>query len=489
MRCQPKTRSRPIRLTVLLLPALLAVFPASVLGHIGRTDRGSVERPSGRDAATVRTGPVSLHTRLESSVPARDDTLHGPLAHARLVFSGPVTPGLSAIVLRRPAGDSVALAVQAVEDSAAILRADLPPLTAGPHEIAWRTVSADGHPVSGVIPFHVAESGAARPRAALGPGDEGGPADADDGARPASSAAPSGVADRAAEPGVQEPEAHAPPLRRTLLRGLGLAALLAAAGLLWFVGGTVLVREPRVLRAAGGASLAAAVLLALALLDWLSAAGPPGASLLNGLGAALDTRTGVVEGTQVVLAALLLLLAGGAHAGRLAAVLALLATVLGAATGHPATVDPGILLPANALHLGAVAIWVGGVLLLAVLPAGPAAGGDGWSFGEVAGRVSSRAFLAVGVVLGTAVLQQLVLAGGPAALLEGTYGRLLLGKWAGLLLLLGFGAWHRWKTFPRLAATGDPTDLRRAVRVELFVMAAVVLLAAWLGQVSPPAAG
>lgn len=364
-----------------------------------------------------------------------------------------------------PAGDTTALVVRAVPDSAAVLRADAPPLREGSHELLWRTVSIDGHVAEGSIAFASAPEGV---------GDT----------------ATAGAAETVPAPPPPSGAAGAsPPLRRTLLRGLGLACLLGAAGLLWFAGGTSLVREPRVLRTVAATALGAAILLTLAQLDWLAGVLPPGMGRWDGAVAALGTRTGAVGVARIALALLVFFLVGGAHAGRTAALLAMASVVVGSAAGHPAAIEPGIAIASNALHLGAAAIWTGGVLLLAVLPDRPQLPDGEWVYADVAGRASARAFLAVGIVVGTALLQDYVFLESLPQLWETAYGRLLMAKGAGLALLLGFGSWHRWRTLPRLAADGDPRALRRAVRVEIWVLLAVVLVAAWLAQVTPPAAG
>ncbi len=418
------------------------------------------------------------HTRLETSTPADGGSLTSPLPRARLQFSGPVEPSLSRLLLRYPSGDSSIVRVIAVPDSARVIHADIPALTPGFYELEWSTISVDGHPARGVIHFEVvpatgretavAESGAdtdtgpaARPEQRPGPRD--------------AVTTPSGV--------------DVPPLRRTLFRGLGLACLLAAAGVLWFAGGSGLVREPAVLRAASAAALLATILLGLDYLDWLGDVRPAGAGVVEGLVAALRTRTGMIEGSRILLAGLTFFMAGGARAGRLAGLVAMIAVVIGAASGHPAVIEPFLALPANALHLGAAAIWIGGVLLLAVLPDHPETAAGGWLYPQVASRVSSRAFLAVGVIIGTALLQDLLFLGEIGNLLATRYGLLLLSKAAVLVLLIGFGAWHRWKTLPELVRTGNQGPLRLAVRIEILFLTGIVLLAAWLALTPPPVSG
>ena len=423
-----------------------------------------------------RDNPTRPHTRLEASTPTEGELLTSPLPMARFQFSGPVEPSLTRLLLRYPSGDSTVLRAIAVPDSAHVIRADLPALDHGSYALEWKTVSVDGHAAEGVIRFEVVPEPESRIPAAETGSDT-------------SIAAESESPD---ETGVSEsppPEVDAPPLRRTLFRGLGLACLLAAAGVLWFAGGSGLVREPAVLRAASATALLATILLGLDYLDWLGDVRPAGLGMIDGLVAAFKTRTGMIEGSRVLLAGFTFFLAGGARAGRMAGFVAMVAVVLGAASGHPAVIDPRLALPANALHLGAAAIWIGGVLLLTVLPDHPETAEGGWSYTQVASRVSSRAFLAVGVIIGTALLQDLVFLGGVGNLLTTRYGQLLVAKSLGLTLLIGFGAWHRWKTLPKLVQTGDQGPLRLAVRVEILVLIGVVLLAAWLAMTPPPVTG
>ena len=407
------------------------------------------------------------HTRLERSVPANGEALLTVPEDALFEFSTPVEPTLSRLLLRLPAGDSTLLSVRGIPGVPRQIRAALPALEPGRYSIEWSTVSVDGHRVRGTIEFVVVEEEEAAPSTA---GTRSPTAD------PATTTDPTAI----------EESASAPPLRRTLFRGFGLACLLASAGVLWFAGGSGLVREPSVLRAAAASALLATVLLGLDYLDWLLDVRPTDLGLFAGFSAAIRTRIGIVEGSRVLLVALTFFLAGGARAGRVAGLLAMLAVVVGAAAGHPATIEPALALPANALHLGAAAIWLGGVLLLAVLPDHPETPRGGWRYHEVASRVSSRAFLAVGVIIGTAILQDLLFLGDPSFLVSTEYGRLLLAKGAGFTLLVGFGAWHRWKTLPRLVATDDASHLRFAVRIEIFVMVAVVVTAAWLALTVPP---
>jgi copper transport protein len=454
-----------------VLPSIL--LSACLVGPLGAASSGTGH---GHGELRSRAGALPFHTRLETSTPADGEVLTRPLPSARFEFSGPVEASLTRLLLRFPSGDSSFLGTIVVPDSAHVIRAEFPDLDPGSYSIAWNTVSVDGHAADGVIVFSVAASTESRTPAAETVVDTTAAAEAEVGAGRGAAVS-------------TEPEFAGPPLRRTLFRGLGLACLLAAAGILWFAGGSGLVREPAVLRAASAAALLATILLGLDYLDWLGDVRPAGVGVIEGLVAAVRTRTGMVEGSRVLLAGLAFFLAGGARAGRVAGLVAMVAVIFGAASGHPAVIEPSLALPANALHLGAAAIWVGGVLLLAVLPDHPETPDGGWRYEQVASRVSSRAFLAVGVIIGTALLQDLLFLGGIGNLLTTRYGQLLIAKSVGLALMLGFGAWHRWRTLPELVRTRDQGPLRRAVRIEILFLTGIVLLAAWLALIPPPVTG
>jgi putative copper export protein len=98
------------------------------------------------------------------------------------------------------------------------------------------------------------------------------------------------------------------------------------------------------------------------------------------------------------------------------------------------------------------------------------------------------ALVAVIAVAVTGLLETFLFLPSVGDLFGSAYGRLVLAKVAGLGGLVAFGAWHRFKVLPRLA--GDATvqgTLRTSVRWETGLMAAVVLLAAVLAYVPPPA--
>ncbi len=419
-------------------------------------------------AATVAWAAV--HTRLESSAPAADEVLSVAPAQFELRFSGPVNEALSALVLVAPSGDSLRVALRGSGDDGRILVGDVPGLEDGKYLVRWKTVSADGHTVQGVFEFTFTGG---RPAGDLPE------------AQPDSAGRlPETLAAEEAGRAEEEVAGNPSPLGSLLLAGLGLACLLGFTGLLWFCGSSPLLQEPRIGRAIVALGWAALLLLAGELGRWLIAVVPPGAGPA-GVGAALGSSTGIAGIARIALLAIAL--GVSRRNGRAAAALAVAAAVIGAASGHAAAISPWITMPAKAVHLVAVSVWLGGLLLLVLAPDAPADGTGAWRFGSVARAVSSAALLSVILVVGSGMVQSAQLVGEFAAYTGTVYGRGALAKWGGLVVLVGFGAYHRFRVMPHLEEDETGRTLRRTVRLETAVMLAVIMVAAWLARVSPPA--
>lgn len=439
--------------------ALLALGPAPV--------------PGGNGLPSASRDLLPVHIELESSVPARDTTIRVPLDGVILVFSGPVEARLSRVRWVGSAGDTLVLAVSPVPDQPHVLSVEPPPAAHGAQLLAWSTVSADGHQASGEIPF----TGDFPELAAA----------ADAATAEVDSPAVAPVVDPAA--GTAAGSEDGASRLRIAMRGLGIACLLAFAGLLWFEFGSTLLAEARPHRAASAAGLGAALFLSLDVVLWLSELRVPGTSLADTLGIVVDTRTGAAEVGRAALAAAAFLAFSGTRAHRFGALLAMLAVLMSALGGHQATIEPLLSLVANGLHVGAAAVWMGGLALLASWPAASIGGeseATGWTFERVTMRVSSAALLASGLILVTAIAQDLLYLPSIASVFSTDYGTLVLAKGAGFVALVGFGAYHRFRLIPRLEAGRGDAALQRSVRLELLVMVIVVFVAVALSQTPPP---
>lgn len=137
----------------------------------------------------------------------------------------------------------------------------------------------------------------------------------------------------------------------------------------------------------------------------------------------------------------------------------------------------------GAVHLAAVAAWIGGLVLLLFVVLARRGGLDVSERRAITARFSPVAAALVAVIVVTGVAVAWVRVGSWGALLETTYGRLLLAKTALLTLALSAALFSR-----RVVAAhrDDAGDLRRPVLMEAVAGAAAIAVAAVL-VATPPA--
>jgi copper transport protein len=129
-------------------------------------------------------------------------------------------------------------------------------------------------------------------------------------------------------------------------------------------------------------------------------------------------------------------------------------------------------------HLSAAAVWVGGLVQLAVLPTVPSA---------VALRASRMFTLALFPLVACGIYGSILHVGTLEQLVRTPYGRVLLGKVALAAGAIALGAMNHFRRVPSLArGQVDAGGLLRAVRAEVVVLAAVLLLTALLGGLPMP---
>jgi len=340
----------------------------------------------------------------------------------------------------------------------------------GSYKVEWRVVSADGHPVDGTFSFTVGDTTVSAAPAPVTPSP------------PTQPASPE-------EPEVWGPAAFGAPVIPAVLRGAGLGALMAAAGLLLFLAGAkpnaAQRGDARVRSATTAFAIAAPVLLGVHLVTWLINTSPDLKFDPAWAASALTTTVGQIELWRVGLTILALWAWWLARRTRLALAFAAGAVVVSGAVGHPAAIAPAWAVPAKAIHLLASAIWLGGLLWLLIRPAGD----DLLLLVEDANRVSSRALWAVIAIAFTGVVQTRLFLDSWSGLVTSAYGLLVLAKTAGLLVLVAFGAYNRQRVMPRLTTAASMTEvatLRSSVVGEVVVIAIVVLLGGLLAYVPPP---
>lgn len=371
--------------------------------------------PDRAASATLSAPPLDvLHAELERSTPAGNDTLRAPLDTVRLEFSARVAPDLTRLVLVAPDADSVILDARSGSDDGRIIVAAAPALTAGAHVLHWRTTSADGHVLNGEIPFVVVAEAVPQPE-------------------------PDTTVTQAQDSVAAQGGQGAPPPPATsdfdtvlpLLRALGTGLLLALAGGLLFASRSAVAADAlrRVLTAV---ALVAPLAIFAELAIWtLQVAGS------FDFPAVMQLATGKALLARLVLAAIALVILLLGRSTRAALLPAFLAVLVSGGIGHAAAVSPFLSVPLRAVHMTAGSVWFGGLLVLVLaLRAGPAQR-------DLVHGVSTAALWSFGFVALTGVAQATVLLGSFGALVQTGYGRIILGKAAGLLALGAFGFHHR----------------------------------------------
>lgn len=471
----------------------------------GRRFRGSLARAA---AATAAAGaalvaasglvlgtaaPAAAHATLIGTVPAADGVIDAVPEVVELRFDEPVETVEGAVQVFGPGGERVDTASVEATDGGATLRAPVEAGTdaEGTYTVSWRVTSADSHTLSGSFVFHNGtETGAValddgsdtatdvvggigrwlgltgtlaavgfvvvgrlRPTSPAPPVPEGGPA-VPDGAGAGGSTATLAPA---------RAEVAAGESRRGDATSVRLASLAAGAALIGAVG--ALVALVAAVAESAGRSLGDAV------------------SLVPDL--APDTRTGQLALARVGLG----LAAAGAAAvaarrrrGTIPALaLAAAALVTWSLAGHAWTAPQRwVAVVSDLAHLGAVAVWIGGLLALLVALPLVAAG----ERGPLTNRFSGLALVAAGLVALSGVVSGWQQVRTFDALTSTGYGQLLLAKVAGFAVLVVLGWVNRSRLVPLVGRTADP--LRRSLRVEVLVAAAVLAVTASLIH-QPPA--
>lgn len=167
-----------------------------------------------------------------------------------------------------------------------------------------------------------------------------------------------------------------------------------------------------------------------------------------------------------------------------ALVLALVTLLPPAVTGHSASSgDHDLATSSLVVHIVGVALWVGGLVALWWY-----ARTDGRVFPIATARFSTMtlwAFLAVGC---SGVFNALLRVSSPTDLWSTGYGRLLLLKVLGFVVLGAFGWWHRQVSLKQIAE-GDTRAFTRLALGEVAVMLSTIAVAVALSQTPPPPSG
>jgi copper transport protein len=141
-------------------------------------------------------------------------------------------------------------------------------------------------------------------------------------------------------------------------------------------------------------------------------------------------------------------------------------------SGHPSAASlPALFVLVDAIHVGAVAAWAGGLISLAVLRDEDAAN---------AARYSRIATWAMPIAVISGVVQGLHLLGGVSGITDSSYGKFLILKTAIVLAVIALGAKAR-----ALLADSHGSEFGKTIRFEATLMVIVLAVTALLVGTSP----
>ena len=108
-------------------------------------------------AALLATSPAWAHAHLVSSNPAAEATVAVAPQTITLTFSEKVAPAFSKFDLVMPehGGMKVTVKTEVSKDGKSIVGTVAAPLIKGAYKIAWTAAGADGHKMTGEVPFKV----------------------------------------------------------------------------------------------------------------------------------------------------------------------------------------------------------------------------------------------------------------------------------------------------------------------------------------------
>ena len=444
--------------------------------------------------------PAGAHATLIGTAPAADELLESPPEAVELRFDEPVETVEGAVRVFGPDGERVDTGAIEAAVGGATLRAPVDGNARGTYTVSWRVTSEDSHTLTGSFVYHL--------------GTRTGAADVDEGQSTTTAVVGGagrwlGFAGALTAVGAavvamlarRRPRADDDPATSPDGDGSGTLPEPVAGGAGGLAAGSSIstaTLAPPVAARPVAAEEADARLRVLALVG--AVAGVVGAAVAlvamvaestgrNAYDAialvgdvAPDTRTGQLALARIGLALVAVAAAAVPALWRRTPVPVLVATAasLGTVTlaGHAWTApNRAVAVVSDLAHLGAVAVWTGGlVALLVVLPLVADRVALATRFSALA--LGAAAVVAVsGTVSGWQQVRTL------DALTSTAYGRLLLAKVVGFVVLVGLGWVNRTRLVPLVARTVGP--LTRSLRVEVVVAAVVLGLTAALIHQAP----
>lgn len=404
--------------------------------------------------------PASAHAQLSSTDPVSGSVLEQPPSEVVLTFTEAVT--VEADGVRVLDGDGERRDAASATSAGTVVKVPIEgALERGGYVVAWRVVSADGHPINGAFQFSVGV------RTQVG-------ADVVDGAFGSASDS------RDRQIG-------------NVLRSIAYLCTMIAAGAT-LVGARLRgAHEPspvsRRVALIAGVGVVAVVLQVPLQTSLMTGRGWGSVTEAGVLGRALGDGLGWSVGVTVLGLVLIAITAGLPFTGpvpRIAGAGAAMAPAGFVVFGHTRTMSPAaVAYLADLAHVLAAAMWFGGLVALAVVLRRRREADDVVAAGGAVASFSAMAAASLAVVAVSGLIMGWIEVGGIEALTGTTYGKLLLLKVALVGVVVAGGTWNRYRLVPHLSGeaggAADPAADRRRwelfgriLRLEVAVLVAVV---------------
>lgn len=462
--------------------------------------------------------PAMAHAELVSSTPAEGSIVEAAPTMIVLEFSEATEPAGDPIRLVDQAGEQIPATIVQTSDTVIEIYPDQD-LKPGSHGVVWSMKAGDQHPITGVVTFGIAESSeAAATDAAVVPSAPTAriPIESPD-------AAPVVAAIE-----IERARSVIGDLLGPIGRWIALMGILIGIGSLAFAA-TVLTGSREEVRNAAywvrrsgvavllGTMVEAAAAIMVINGSALAPLWPPNVwdVVWSTFGVAILLR--LAGGVAMTIGMGLIDVAGAGGPARFGArpteprspvqtveapvvasiyrtdlshsVVAVMGTVAVALSylfdGHTVTASPGLLVKVSDLvHVVGAGVWLGGVLMLSWVLTDRYRGGVPLQAGALAVRFSRIAGMALGAVGAAGLILTWAILDTPSELVSTPWGRLLLLKIAVVAVAASIGAYNHRYVVPTLELNGGDTkasdELRRTIRIEGFVLVAVVAATAVL---------
>jgi copper transport protein len=467
-------------------------------------------------------GTARAHTDFDSSTPSDQEVVEGPLETVTVRFTTPATPVEPGFEVLDPSGTlRTPTSIDEGDGTTFVLRFD-PPLTEGTHGVRWKVRAGDAHPIDGAFAFEVTVPAPAPPpttatESLAAPTPPPPPANSI-ASSPADESHTAGVgttqladflsADSTADDGTAVGRAGRVITFTGTIFGVG-----ALAALMWVIRG----RRAELRQLAAWVRIAGIVIATGGLLELAALhAGHPAAvwelfdskvgfaallKLVGGVAVWLGfhDRAGSVTAPPLALSAAAITDLGPVsersrdHAHRWTPTSAAVVGFTGYAVvlssfwfdGHTVSRGPWLVHSVvNSIHLGAAAVWGGGVFAMAHVAWMRRRRSEAAGLAAMVIRFSSLATASLAAVIVAGLTMAALIVDTPGELFTTAWGRLLLAKTAVVAAAAAIGGFNHFRLKPALERSPDDPalarDLRISLTVESAIFAVIVVLTAWL---------